>query len=126
VSTDRLNWSWPAFRAVTAGRSPRVALSLDPRQTEPGLVEVSLANTGEADASWPASLTLTWEGAPLLASDGLAGYLALRTGERELRLRRRRTPWDLPLRPGERHLIAWLRFAGRAQVKATLPQAGPH
>lgn len=124
-AADRLNWPWPAFRAVLAGRAPRLALRLDPRETEPGLVEVALVNSGEAEAPWPTLVTLAWDGAPLLAADGLAGYRIRRTGAQEIRLDRDLTPWDRPLRPGERRLVAWLRFAGAARVNGTLPPAGP-
>jgi len=120
-AADRLNWPWPAFRAVLAGRSPRRALRLEPRRIEPGLVEVGLANSGEADALWPTPVTVTWAGAPLLACDGLAGYRVRAASRREIRLERDQTPWDHRFRPGERRLVAWLRFAGEADVQATLP-----
>lgn len=120
-AADRLNWPSPAFRAVMTGRAPRRGLRLEPRESAPGLVEVALANAGEDDGAWPTPLALRWEGAPLLAADGLAGYRIQQTGAREARLERDAAAWDRLLRPGERRLVAWLRFAGPARVRATLP-----
>lgn len=124
-AADRLNWPWPALRAVMAGRAPRRELRTASRESEPRLTEIDLANPGEEDAAWPSPVTVRWDGAPLLAADGLAGYRidrdAGRDGERGVLLRRETTPWDRPLRPGDRRQIAWLRFAGPAEVRITLP-----
>lgn len=117
VAGDRLNWPWPAFQAVTAGRPPRRELKALPRAAEPGLVEIDLVNTGEAEAGWPVRVDLSWIAGDLLAADGLAGYQVLRTGSRTLRLERSTTPWDRPIRPGERRRVGWLRF-GEEGVRA--------
>lgn len=111
VAGDRLNWPWPAFQAVRAGRPPRRDLQVLYRVPEPGLVEIDLVNAGEAEAGWPVIVRLSWTDGDLLAVDGLAGYQVLRTGPRELRLERTTTPWDRPIRPGERRRVGWLRFA---------------
>jgi hypothetical protein len=120
-AADRLNWPWPAFRAVMAGRPPRPALRADLRTPEPGLIEIDLVSTGEADAPWPSPVDVRWSGAPLLAADGLAGYRLTQGGEQQIRLRRAATAWDRPLRPGERRQVGWMRFTGPAQVEAVLP-----
>jgi len=115
VAGDRLNWPWPAFEAVRQGRPPRRGLRTVQRTPEPGLVEIDLLNAGEAEADWPVRVDLSWNAGDLLAADGLAGYRILRTGPRALRLERSTTPWDRPLRPGERRKVGWLRFAGTVQ-----------
>jgi hypothetical protein len=121
-AADRLNWPWPAFRAVMAGRAPRPELRTETRAPDPGLVEIDLVSTGEADAPWPSPVDVHWSGtAPLLGADGLAGYRLTREGERQIRLRRSASAWDRPLRPGERRQIGWLRFAGEAEVEVILP-----
>jgi len=112
VAGDRLNWPWTAFQAVRAGRIPRRDLQVQPRASEPGLVEIDLVNAGEAEAGWPVIVQLSWTDGDLVAVDGLAGYQVLRTGPRELRLERSTTPWDRPIRPGERRRVGWVRFAG--------------
>lgn len=120
-AADRLNWAWPAFRAVMAGRAPKPALRTGVRTPEPGLVEIDFASTGEADAPWPSPIDVRWTGAPLVAADGLAGYRLTQEGERQIRLRRAATAWDRPLRPGEHRQVGWLRFAGLARVEVILP-----
>jgi hypothetical protein len=124
-AADRLNWPGPALRAVMAGRAPRRELRAASRKTEPGLTEIDLANPGEEDAAWPTPVTVRWDGSPLLAADGLAGYRldrnADRNGARGFLLRHETTAWDRPLRPGDRRQIAWLRFAGPAEVRIVLP-----
>jgi hypothetical protein len=120
VAGDRLNWPWPAFQAVRSGRPPRRALKALPRAAAPGLVEIDLVNAGESEMGWPVRVDLSWEEGELLAADGLAGYQILRTGPRTLRLERSTTPWDRPLRPGERRMVGWLRSVETLEVKASL------
>ncbi len=120
VAGDRLNWPWPAFEAVRKGRPPRRELRAVPRAPEPGLVEIDLLNAGEAEADWPVRVDLSWTDGDLLAADGLAGYRILRTGPSALSLERSTTPWDRPLRPGERRTVGWLRFARTVEVRASL------
>lgn len=107
--SDRLNWSWPAFRAVRQGRAPRHRLEVHRRAAGPGLVDVELVNTGEADAGWPPSVEIRWDAGDLVAADGLAGYRVLRAGPGRVRFERDTSPWDRPLRPGERRTIGWVR-----------------
>ena len=116
VDGDRLNWSWPSFRAVRSGRPPRRDLQVRPRSPEPGLVEIGLANAGEAEEGWPFRIELEWGSGTLLASDGLAGYRIVRTGPRALYLERQISPWDRLLLPGDHRTVAWLRFDGDVDV----------
>jgi hypothetical protein len=118
VAGDRLNWSWPALRAVMAGRAPRGELRAVIRQPEPGLVEIDLLNAGEADAAWPATVRLYWSGAVPNAADGLSVYQIGAADRGEIRLERS-AAGVLP--PGERRTIAWLRFAVPTEVEIELP-----
>ncbi len=113
VAGDRLNWPWPTFDAVRAGRAPRHDLQVIHRQSEPGLLEIDLLNRGEAEEGWPVRIEVAWPEGDVLAADGLAGYQVLRTGPRSLRLERSATPWDRPLGPGARRTVGWVRLAGR-------------
>lgn len=114
VAGDRLNWPWPTFDAVRAGRPPRRDLRVVSRAASqtPSLLEIDLVNAGEADARWPVRVEVSWPAGDFLAADGLAGYQVLRTGPRTLRLERSATPWDRPIRPGERRRVGWVRVAG--------------
>ena len=114
VAGDRLNWPWPAFDAVRAGRPPRRELRVEPRASAPGLLEIELLNAGEAEMGWPVRVEVPLPPGDLAAADGLAGYRVLRTGPRMLRLVRSTTPWDRPLRPGERRVVGWARLKSAA------------
>jgi hypothetical protein len=118
VEGDRRNWSWPTLAAVMAGRAPRPEPRIARREPAPGLVEVDLINDGEADAPWPAAVRMRWEGKHLLAADALAGYRALPAGPGELQIER---SGDRLLRPGERRVIAWLRFSSPTEVRFEVP-----
>lgn len=113
VEGDRLNWSWPALRAVMAGQTPRGEVRATVRNPEPGLAEIDLVNAGDGEAPLPSPVRVRWRDEAFLAADGLAGY-EMRPPERnELRLAR---PRPGRLRPGERRTIAWLRFASPTEV----------
>jgi len=117
VEGDRLNWSWPTLRAVAAGRAPRGDLRAVIREPEPKLAEVDLVNAGEAEAPWPATVRLRWQGPAPSAADGLAVYKVVRAERGGLDLARSAAGL---LRPGERRAIAWVRFAARTEVQVEL------
>ncbi len=109
TASDRLNWPWLAFQAVRQGRAPHRELRVVQRAAGPGLIDVELVNTGEADAGWPPSVDVRWGSGEPVAADGLAGYRVLRAGPGRVRFARDTSPWDRPLRPGERRTIGWVR-----------------
>jgi Protein of unknown function (DUF3142) len=118
VDGERRNWSWPALATVMAGRVPRPEPRLVRREPAPGLVEIDLANEGDGDAAWPAAVSIRWDGDRLLASDSLAGYRTRHAGPGELRIER---SGERLLRPGERRVIAWLRFSSPTEVRLDIP-----
>jgi hypothetical protein len=118
VAGDRLNWTWPTLRAVMAGRAPQGQVRAVPRKPEAGLVEVDLVNEGEAEALWPTTVQVGWKkDGSFLAADGLAGYRLSREGGREVRLERPSRALGTALRPGERRVVAWLRFKAPTEVQ---------
>jgi hypothetical protein len=122
VEGDRLNWSWPALRAVMAGREPHGKVRADVRAPEPGLAEIDLFNEGDDESALPAFIRVRWKGGTFLAADGLAGYQMQPPERNGLSLARPRPGW---LRPGERRTVAWLRFASPTEIQVELPrQAG--
>jgi hypothetical protein len=118
VPGDRMNWSWSTLRAVTAGRVPQGAIRSSIREPEPGLVEIDLFNAGEAQTSWPSTVRIHWNGEAPIAADGLAVYRMMPAQKGEIRLESTATGL---LRPGERRVVAWLRFAARTEVEVELP-----
>jgi uncharacterized protein DUF3142 len=117
VEGDRLNWSWPALRAVMAGQEPRGDVRAAIRAPEPGLVEIDLFNDGNGESPLPSETRVRWKDGTLNAADGLAGYETRPAAGNELRLER---PRPGRLRPGERRTIAWLRFASPTEIQVEL------
>ncbi len=122
VEGDTRNWSPATLRAVMAGRAPRSELRTEIQSLRPGLAEILLVNRGEAALSWPSPLHIRWDSDNLIAADGIAGYRLLRTGPREARLEK---PPDAAraLQPGERRIVAWLRFLGSTEVHVEIPSS---
>lgn len=117
VPGDRLNWAAPTLAAVMAGREPRAAVKAVSREPEPGLVEIDLVNEGDGEAPWPSPVRIRWRDDTFLTADGLGGYRMRRGGDREILLERA----DSLSRPGERRVVAWLRFTAPTEVQVEIP-----
>lgn len=119
---DRRAWPEATFRAVRQGRAPRPKLRAVARvqAEDAALVDIALANAGEAPAPWPAAVRLQWDpSSSLLASDGLAGYRIHEEGPGRLVLERRgKSPPPLP--PGAERAVGWLRLDRAVRVEAAL------
>ena len=72
VTTDVRNWRWPTLSAVMAGRKPRHHIEVLQEGENP--IDLSIANTGEADEQLDSVVTATWSGSALVASDALRGW----------------------------------------------------
>ncbi len=116
VAGDRNNWTWPTLRAVMAGRAPQAQVKAVARKPQPGLVEIDLVNEGEANSPLPATVQVRWKDDSFLAADGLAGFGLRREGAREIRLEWPGRPAGAALHPGERRMVAWLRFSAPTEV----------
>jgi hypothetical protein len=115
VDGDRLNWSWPTLSAVVSGRVPRPDLSLRLRQSRPGLVEIEIANHGDADAATPIAISVTWRDARLLACDALAGFAADASSATDAGTL---TFSGRPrLAPAASRAIGWMRFQDEREVR---------
>jgi len=114
VATDRLNWPRPTLDAVLAGRTPRRELVAQVHATEPGLVEIVLHNTGEADLPWPERVRVEHAADPPRMRDGLAGY---RWADRRTLSRAAGPAWER-IGPGQQVTIAWMRLAHDTEVTA--------
>lgn len=112
VAGDRQAWPAATFRAVRQGRTPRPALAATARAAagDPALLDVALANAGEAPGPLPAALRLQWSGpAALLAADGLALYRVRPDGPGRLLLTRRAAEASA-IAPGDERPVGWVRF----------------
>lgn len=114
VSQDLRNWRWSTLRAMVEGHTPvpRLEIRTQP-DTEGKLHDLVIANTGEADARLPASITVGWEAAASPeAGDALSGYEWSAQGKRaEFRLPDAPSSAPRVIPPGEMAPLGWLRFS---------------
>ena len=118
VADDALNWAWPTLECVMTGQAPAARVRAQVQRVEPGLVEINLANEGNADSTTPWCVTVCWEGSRKLAADGLRGYDWVEPAAATLRFLPGRA--GERLRAGDKRAIGWIRFSGTPEVKAEL------
>ncbi len=107
VASDTRNWRWPTLAAVMAGRRPRHELRVAQEGANP--MDLALENVGEAEELVTSSVTATWRGESLQASDALEGWRVVAENERATFVPTQ--PARVRLAPGGRRSIGWLRFA---------------
>jgi len=113
VATDQRNWRWPTLAAVLAGRNPQHHLEVVCDGTNP--VDVSIVNRGEAEERTACTVTLTWIGAAVTASDVLPGWtLNVETSDAIFSTA---LGGGLRLSPGDARSIGWIRYD-----KVTVPR----
>jgi hypothetical protein len=125
VETDQLNWQLNTLLAVRNGQTPRPNVVVEQSRPAPGLVELSLHNTGHADAPLPAQITVRWRAAQLLAGDALAGYDRQAVGTNQWRFVGTTPPDREIIAPGQRRAIGWLRFQTSEEVPIEINLSGP-
>ena len=114
VNVDNLNWRWATLGAIVQGRVPREQFQAAARRVEPGLVEISLVNSGELDISSRLAVMVRWSGARLAAGDGLAGFELAEPDGAAASLN---SPLSFRLPAGEKLVIGWLRFDADREVQ---------
>jgi len=113
VAGDELNWDLLTFRAVLGGRIPASHLAIESKWTSPGLVEISVVNTGERTETLPAKIVTRWgKGEPPQTLDGLGGYLATFDSSRRDSITLTPGPAvnENGVAPGRARKIGWLHF----------------
>jgi hypothetical protein len=115
VAVDNFNWRWPTLAAIMAGRVPQEKFSATTRRVEPGLVEISLENTGELDISSRLTLEVRWTDARLVAGDGLRGFELAEQNGSAAKFQIKQTSFRLPA--GEKIIVGWLRFDQDREVQ---------
>jgi hypothetical protein len=115
VATDNLNWRWPTLAAIVAARVPPESFRATARRVEPGLVEISLENTGELDISSRLTVEARWSDARLVAGDGLRGFELAEQNVSAARFQNQSSQFRLPA--GEKIIIGWLRFDQDREVQ---------
>jgi hypothetical protein len=120
VQGDAMNWSAVTLKAVMAGRVPRANLVAEIEHSVPGLVDLFVKNTGEADAVDPFSIAAECDGG-FVISEGINGFDRLEGADGSVIFSGSSAIAAVGGRriaPGQRMQIGWLRFASDTEVRA--------
>ncbi len=115
VAVDNFNWRWPTLAAILSAREPLEKFSATARRVEPGLMEISLENTGELDISSRLAVEVRWSEARLIAGDGLRGFELAEQNNSAAKFQNQPVSFRLPA--GEKINIGWLRFDQEREVQ---------
>ena len=116
VATDVRNWRWVTLSAVMAGRKPLHRLEVVQDGENP--IDLSIANTGEADEQLDSVITATWNNAAVVVADALPGWAVDITNGRAVFTTS--TGHRMRLPPGGKRRIGWLRYERPATVQLEL------
>jgi hypothetical protein len=118
TTVDNFNWRWPTLAAMLNARVPQEKFSVRARRVESGLVEISLANTGELDVSSRLAVVVRWPQGRLVASDALRGFELTERRNTTAQFQTKSQP--VRLRAGDQFVIGWLRFDADCEVQCEL------
>jgi hypothetical protein len=116
VATDMRNWRWVTLSAVMSGRKPLHRLEVMQEGENP--IDVSIANTGEADERLDSVVTATWNSAFIMATDALPGWTIDVTSDRAVFATS--AGHRMRLSPGTKRRIGWLRYERPATLQLAL------
>ena len=115
VAVDNFNWRGPTLAAIISARVPSEKFSVTTCRVEPGLVEISLENTGELDISSRLAVEVRWSDARLIAGDGLRGFELAEQNNSAAKFQNQQPSFRLPA--GEKIILGWLRFDKEIEVQ---------
>ncbi len=121
VPADQLNWRTATLQLVMRGQRPTAVVEVAAQRRQPGLVEISIVNSGSADAELPQCIQATWPGEQRpIAGDAVNGYLWLdpSPGRAIFRAAPHERYPETPLRPGESRNVGWIRLPTDTEVHA--------
>jgi hypothetical protein len=121
VEGDIFNWRWSTFSAILQLRIPRKSVRVESHRVEPGLTELSLVNDGEIDISSRLAIQIRWQGARLVAGDGLHGFELSERGLSSARFETGTRSCRLPA--GEKQALGWLRLSEDREVQVEIEQS---
>lgn len=115
VPGDIFNWQWPTLSAIVDSRLPRKSVQAEAHRVEPGLVEISLVNSGELDISSRLAVQARWSEARLIAGDALHGFELAERKPSSAIFKSKADNFRLPA--GQKKVVGWLRISGEREVK---------
>ena len=127
VESDSLNWSWHTLRKIISDEQLLSAAQLRVTYTQKALAELAWENTGDVDETLPEDVTVNWNGAKLIAADGLGGFSfssSQSTHNPNSGLLQLAKDQPLPtIGPGREYKIGWLRFDKEVKIDAQIPNS---
>jgi hypothetical protein len=105
VSTDLRNWRWPTLLSVMAGRHPEHHLEVTQMGEAP--VDLTIANSGDADEQVNCAVVVRWNGSRPVACDALPGW-SVSSSEGQAIFST--TDDHLHLSPGSTSSVGWIRL----------------
>jgi hypothetical protein len=114
---DTMNWRWDTLDSLLRGRVPRGALACTATTPRPGLWEIELLNTGDADVSLKVAVDVIWKDGMWVAADGLGRFEGRREAADQFRFLAAEEITPRVLRPGERRAVGWLRLSKTTEVE---------
>ncbi len=107
VATDQRNWRWPTLLSVMAGKHPEHHLQVTQNGQVP--VDLSLANTGNAEEDLHCDVVVHWIGSRPVACDALPGWSV--TSSEGQAVFSTTNSYRLRLSPGANTSVGWIRLA---------------
>ncbi|PTX93004.1 hypothetical protein DB345_15305 [Spartobacteria bacterium LR76] len=108
VDTDRMNWPWITFQAVSSGRQPKSRLEVSLQPQPEGFSTIELKNLGERPEHRPSRITVRYNSAAPESADALAGYRLMSPPSHAL-IFQDTVPFSPGIVPGKSLTIGWLR-----------------
>jgi hypothetical protein len=109
VAGDSMNWAPVTLRAVMAGHAPKPNLVTDLDHGKPGLVDVFVKNTGDADSNIRIEVAAESDHG-FIISEAINGFDRLEEPSGNVIFRDRETD-GRRIAPGERIQVGWMRLA---------------
>lgn len=125
VSGETMNWRAVTLDAVMAGRPPKADVAPVVSRPSPGLLDIYLRNTGDADGTLQCSVTVSWVGADLVAAEGIGGFEHLDAPAGGVTFRATDIPVGRWIAPGEQIQVGWLRLNADKEVRTNVSPLSP-
>jgi hypothetical protein len=125
ISGERMNWRATTLDAVMAGRDPKAQMVPVVSHPKPGLLDVYLRNDGDADGTLQCSVTVAWDGADLVAAEGIGGFEHLDAPAGGVTFRASDIPVGRWIAPGEQIQVGWLRLRADKEVRTNVSPLSP-
>jgi hypothetical protein len=113
VATDMRNWRWPTLLSVMAGRHPEHHLEVS--QVGEAPVDLTIANSGDADEQLNCSVVVSWTGPRPVACDALPGWSVFSSDGKAVFTT---TDNHLRLSPGATTSFGWIRLGQVAALRS--------